>query len=84
MSSEVPIPASVNDRFDASQLTPCRYGRALLRFLHSVASLRHRHPNKRILVTKVDWKSAYRRVHLVVDIAVQSIVAIAGMLLLAL
>ena len=50
---------SVNDRLDTSQLTPCRYGRALLRFLHSLASLRHRHPNKRILViTKVDWKSA--------------------------
>ena len=45
---------SINDRLDASQLTPCRYGRALLRFLHSLASLRHRHPNKRILITKVD------------------------------
>ena len=75
---------SVNDRLDASQLTPCRYGRALLRFLHSLASLRHRHPNKRILIPKVDWKSAYRRVHLVAAMAVQPIVAVSGMLLLAL
>jgi hypothetical protein len=33
---------------------------------------------------QVDWKSAYRRVHLVADTAVQSIIAIFGMLLLAL
>ena len=46
---------SVNDRLDASQLTSCHYGHALLRFLHSVASLRHRHPDKHILITKVEW-----------------------------
>ena len=49
-----------------------------------MASLRHHHPNNRILITKVDWKSAYRRVHLVAAMAVQSIVAVSGMLLLAL
>ena len=32
----------------------------------------------------MDWKSAYRRVHLVADTAVQSIFAVSGMLLLAL
>jgi hypothetical protein len=75
---------SVNDRVDFERLTPSRFGRAFARFLHHVSFLRWKHPHKRILVTKVDCKSAYRRVHLRLDTAVKSMTTIAGVSLLAL
>ncbi|KAI2509946.1 hypothetical protein MHU86_4511 [Fragilaria crotonensis] len=50
---------SVNDRVDADRLTPARFGRALLRFLHYTCKLRRRFPSDRLLITKVDFKSAY-------------------------
>ena len=55
---------SVNDHLLTDTLTASRFGRAFLRHLHVIAHLRHPHPNKRILQTKVDHKSAYRRIHL--------------------
>jgi len=75
---------SVNNRVIPTNLTPCRYGQALLRVCHKIVFLRHNHPNEKILLTKVDWKSAYRRLHLHVDTAAQSMVSIDGMLLMAL
>ncbi|KAI2499964.1 hypothetical protein MHU86_14538 [Fragilaria crotonensis] len=75
---------SVNDRVDTQQLTPARFGRALLRFLHFVCYLRRRFPDERLLLTKVDCKSAYRRIHLQPLTAAKSCTAIAGMMLMAL
>ena len=75
---------SVNDRVVAERLTPARFGRALLRFLHYACKLRRQFPNERLLITKVDCKSAYRRVHLKAKTAVKSSTCTAGMLLVAL
>lgn len=75
---------SVNDRVDPTRLTPARFGRALLRLLHFVCYLRWRFPNERLLLTKVDCKSAYRRIHLQPVTAAKSCTYIAGMLLMAL
>ncbi|KAI2505693.1 hypothetical protein MHU86_8752 [Fragilaria crotonensis] len=75
---------SVNDRVDVSQLTPARFGRALSRLLHSVCFLRRRFPQERLLLTKVDCKSAYRRIHLQPNTAAKSCTCIAGVLLMAL
>jgi hypothetical protein len=50
---------SVNDRVDRAMLTPCMFGRSLLRHIHQIVALRHRHPTEIILQSKVDWKSAY-------------------------
>ena len=55
---------SVNDRVVADKLTPVRFGRALLCFLHYTCRLKRQFPSERLLITKVDCKSAYRRVHL--------------------
>ena len=75
---------SVNDRVDESRLTPARFGRAMSRLLHAVSFLRHRFPGEVLLLTKVDCKSAYRRIHLQPNTAVKSCTCIAGVLLMTL
>jgi hypothetical protein len=76
---------SVNDRVQRSHLTPCRYGSALLRYIHFIVQLRLHHPcEESIFQTKVDWKAAYRYFHLAVTLVMQSGVFIADFLLLAL
>jgi hypothetical protein len=55
---------SVNARVNPLRLTtPCMFGRSLLRHIHQIVALRHRHPTKTILQSKVDWKSTYRCLH---------------------
>ena len=68
------IKLSVNDRARMDELTPCRYGWAFLRFIHAIVWLRLCHPELRILLTKTDWKAAYRRLHNHPNIAVQQMV----------
>ena len=75
---------SVNNRVVAERLTPARFGQALLRFLHDTCQIRRQFPNERLLITKVDCKSAYRRVHLQAKTAVKSNTCTTGMLLVAL
>jgi hypothetical protein len=75
---------SVNDRVDRTLLTPCMFGRALLRHIHQIVALRHRHPAEIILQSKVDWKSAYRRLHNAPSTAVSSMVVVGCFLLVAL
>jgi hypothetical protein len=75
---------SVNDRVIWESLTPCRYGTALSRYIHAIVALRLQNPHEVILQTKVDWKSAYRRMHYAAPSAVQCITTVAGFLLLAL
>jgi hypothetical protein len=77
--------SSVNNRVLISQLSPYRYGHSLPHTIHAIGHLRFHFPSKRLYITKIDWKSAYRGVHLHTDTpAVQSMVVIAGKLLLAL
>ena len=75
---------SVNDRVDASQLTVARFGKAFSRLIYHISYLRQLYPDERILMTKVDWKSAYRRIHLRPNTAVRSCTSIDGLLLMAL
>jgi hypothetical protein len=75
---------SVNDRVDWALLTPCMFGRALLRHIYQIVALRHRHPTEIILQSKVDWKSAYRRLHNAPSTAVSAMVIVACFLLAAL
>jgi len=51
---------SVNHRVLFEELTPCKYGRAILRYVYSILFLRMAQPTKRILQTKADLKAAYR------------------------
>ena len=66
-----PSDSSVNSRVLHDEIPPCMFGYCLLRILHYIATLRFHHPSTPILIQKVDWKSAYKRVHLHHDTAVQ-------------
>jgi hypothetical protein len=69
----------LNNRVIEDELTPCRYGFALLRFLHKIAALRAIYPAARILLSKFDFKSAYRRVHFKAESALQSCITTKGL-----
>ena len=75
---------SVNDRVVTEELSPARFGRALMRLLHYICLLRRRFPGEKLLLTKVDCKSAYRRIHLQAATAMKACTVFAGLLLVAL
>ena len=54
---------SVNGRVHKEDLEHCQYGHMLLRLVHYVLLLRWHHPTTRILLSKTDLDSAYRRAH---------------------
>ena len=66
-----PSNTSVNSRVVAEQLQDCMFGHCIIRIIHYIAALRHRHPNTSILIQKIDFKSAYRRAHLHWETAIQ-------------
>ena len=55
---------SINSRVIEDELTPCMFGHMHLRCIHYIVGCRQRHPSTNILISKIDWKSAYRRQHL--------------------
>jgi hypothetical protein len=55
---------SINSRCLMDETTPCMFGHALLRMVHFVLHLRRLFPARRIFLQKVDFKAAYRRIHL--------------------
>jgi hypothetical protein len=70
---------SVNDRTIGSELSASVYGFALRRLLHTIIALRTTHPSCQILLTKFDFKSAYRRIHFSAETARQSTVTTVGL-----
>jgi hypothetical protein len=65
---------SVNSRSDEESLEPCMFGHALLRIIHSIIRMRQKYPDKIIWIRKEDVKSAYRRMHVNADTALQAAV----------
>jgi hypothetical protein len=63
---------SVNSRVDKNKLLPCVYGGAIRRLVNWAVAARNKYPNTRIYVSKIDFKAAYRRLHLHHLTAVQS------------
>ena len=45
------------------ELEPCLYGKSIVRACHIVHGIRTKRPDARIMATKTDLKSAYRRLH---------------------
>jgi hypothetical protein len=76
--------SSINSRCDLSLHEPCMFGRALSRLVHWIVYLRGRFPTKRILLTKTDWKAAYRRGHLNIATALQCATQMENILLIPL
>ena len=75
---------SVNDRVNQSALTPCMFGRALMRYIHFIVALRLAFPNEKILQTKIDCKSAYCRLHHHWSAALQACIVFGSLLLMSL
>ena len=55
--------SSMNSRVHNELLDECRYGHMLLRLVHYILWLREHHPTTRILLSKTNLDSAYRRAH---------------------
>jgi hypothetical protein len=75
---------SVNDRVDKTTSTPARFGKAFSRFLYHISYLRKIKTDKPIYMTKGNFKSAYRRIHLQAPTAVKACTCVNGILLVAL
>ena len=54
---------SINSRVIDDDLAPCMFGHMHLRCTHYIVGCRMRHPHTKVFISKVDWKSAYRRQH---------------------
>lgn len=63
---------SLNSRLLKDQLTPCYFGWVIRRLANWIVAARRKYPGIRLFATKVDFKSAYRRMHLHHTIASQS------------
>ncbi len=63
---------SVNSRVEKDKLQPCMFGSAMKRISNYAVTARRKFPGRRILATKVDYKSAYRRCHLNAETAIQT------------
>jgi hypothetical protein len=63
---------SVNSRVRKEELLPCRFGACIKRIVNWAVAARRKYPDKRILVSKIDYKSAYRRCHLGAKTAIQT------------
>ena len=55
---------SVNSRVDKGDLLPCRFGTYLKRLMNWTVAARKKFLGKKIMSSKIDYKSAYRRCHL--------------------
>ena len=75
---------SVNKRLFTNDITPCMFGHAIRRHTHTIVGFRLRHPTERTFQTKADCKSACRRLHNSATSAARCLVAIGGLLLMAL
>jgi hypothetical protein len=67
---------SINDQRVMELLTPCMFGHALLRIIHFILHLRTHFPQHRIFLQKVDFKSAYRRMHLSAGMAAKCVTVV--------
>ena len=64
---------SVNSRVKEETLSPCVFAHALRRFINKVVAMRNRYPEARIFCSKIDYKSAFRRMHLNWETATKAI-----------
>ena len=63
---------SVNRRVDKYDILPCRFGACLKCLMNWTVAARKIFPGKKIISSKIDYKSAYGRSHLNVSTAIQT------------
>ncbi|WP_317201517.1 hypothetical protein [Janthinobacterium sp.] len=71
---------SVNQRVLAASLSKCLYGHTMKRITHALVAIRWRHPLVAILISKLDYKSAFRRLHLRALAALRSVLTTIGLM----
>jgi hypothetical protein len=76
--------SSINKRCRQDLHQTCMFGKALSRMIHWIVYMRRKYPLLRILLTKTDWKAAYRRAHLELWTAVQCATHLSDTLLIPL
>ena len=65
--------SSINSRVITEDFTPCMFGHIYRRLIYYIIECRQHHPYLRIWISKVDWKSAYKRKYLNSRVASKSI-----------
>ena len=78
-SMEYSSGTSLNSRTKKDELQDVMYGTCLLRVIHQIIEYRRRHPYKRILIQKIDFKAAYHWTHLHPSTAIQTITQLISM-----
>lgn len=68
-----------NERIGDNNIGSCVYGHAIRRILHQIIGLREKFPGIPVLITKADFKAAYRRLHQSGHTALQSVVSTQGL-----
>jgi hypothetical protein len=63
---------SVNSRVEKDALLPCMFGHCIKRIINGAVAARRKYPDNRILSSKINYKSAYRRCHLNHKTAIQT------------
>lgn len=63
---------SFNSRVDKDELLPCMFGKKLQRLMNWAVAARRMYPRSKIFCQKIDFKSAFRRLHLNAEVAIQS------------
>jgi hypothetical protein len=63
---------SVNSRVRNPEFLPCMFGGCLCRLINWAMATRLKHPGCKILATKIDYASAFRREHLNWSTAIQT------------
>ena len=63
---------SVNSRILKDELLLCKFGACIKRLVNWAVAARQQFPNSQILASKIDYKSAYRRMHLAASTATQT------------
>ena len=64
---------SVNSRVIKEKLEPCRFGACIRRLVNWIVTARRMYQNRRIPISKIDFKSAVRRVQLNAEEAIQTV-----------
>ena len=70
---------SINGRVEADKLDPLVYGFALTRFFHVIVTLRLRYPGIALLLSKSDFKAAFRRIQTCGELPAQSAITTKGL-----
>ena len=70
---------SMNERIDAEKLLHYNYGFTMRRLIHSIVSIRLQHPDRHIVIFKVDLDKAYCCLHATPALATSSGLALSSM-----